>query len=134
MKEDNIIKFKSAPENWKKEFSGIKNNTIRKQDRVSDERFRLIKKFMNKNIDKLYIKIENTETGEIFKREVSDVTVFQDWYLISWVTPHERCIINLEAEAISDNMTDEERKRYQEFIPVLKRCLDEQNKLKKGND
>ncbi|MCS3901766.1 hypothetical protein [Methanococcus voltae] len=87
------IEFKSTPENYEKEKSGIKNNTVREFIAGMGDEYKLdvLLGFMNGDYydDKLKIKIINKETGESFKRYVTDVTAFKtsknDWlYIISW--------------------------------------------------
>lgn len=41
------VKFKSVPENWEKEASGVKPNTIREVD-LSDERFQILAGWMRR--------------------------------------------------------------------------------------
>ena len=78
------IKFKSTPVNWRKEYLGLKNNTIRKQDDEDDVRFNILKDFVYCNLTILNIEIKNTETKEVFSRLVTDVTLFDDYFIISW--------------------------------------------------
>ena len=78
-----IITFKSVPKNWQKEYSGLKQNTVRKQDDPNDERFQLIKLYMV-GMRKLKVGIKNTETRIIFYRDITDVTLFEGYYIISW--------------------------------------------------
>lgn len=75
------IKFKSYPVYWNKESLGLKRNTVRKLD--VDERFDLLNKWMCGKAD-LMISLENTNTGEIFTRDVTDVSEFEGYYIISW--------------------------------------------------
>jgi len=72
------IRFKSTPENFVKEWSGRKPNTIRKID-ITDERFKLLRKGVVR-----FIEIEDTETKRAFKREITDYTEWEDWGIISW--------------------------------------------------
>lgn len=78
-----IISFKSTPDNWEKEYTGVKRNTIRIQDDQHDTRFAYLKNFITRPYP-LRISIENTITGDKFEREVTDVTKFRDAYMISW--------------------------------------------------
>jgi len=78
-----IIKLKSTQENYRKEYLGIKNNTLRKKD-MSDKRFILLSEFENGNINNLVIQITNTKTKETFNKIISDVTTYEDWVIISW--------------------------------------------------
>ena len=77
------IMFKSTPENWYKEQSGQKSNTVRKQDK-SDARFDLLNRWLNGEDMSIIIGIKNTKTGDIFYRNVTDVTEFEGLYIISW--------------------------------------------------
>ena len=77
------IIFKSTPDNWFKEANGQKRNTVRKQD-IPDARFGLLNRWLNGERMPLIIGIKNTETGDIFYRNVSDVTKFEEVYVISW--------------------------------------------------
>lgn len=87
------IIFKSTPENWTKEEMGLKSNTVRKIEK-NDSRFielleRLEKTEKEKNIN-FYcyslgkITIENTETKEKFTRSLTDITVFDNYMILSW--------------------------------------------------
>jgi len=86
------VAFKSIPENWKKEFLGLKKNTIRVTNQDNDVRFEHLRDFEDGNIKRLVIEIINTETKESFRRLVSDVTTTTELikcnhkhcYLISW--------------------------------------------------
>lgn len=78
------ITFKSNPENWRKEYLGLKKNTIRQKDIGLDARFDILAQFINQECNMLEIEIENTETGEAFVRTVTDVTLYNNWYIISW--------------------------------------------------
>lgn len=70
--------FKSTPENWMKERSGRKPNTLRKQD-LTDARFHIRPGEL--------LAIQNTETGEVFERQVTDVTHWEGWTIFSWRHP-----------------------------------------------
>lgn len=78
------VKFKSTHENWKKEYLGIKSNTARiftKKDKRKD----VLLEYITGNLNMLYVDIENTRTGEVFSRVVTDVTLFEDYiFIISW--------------------------------------------------
>lgn len=80
---DNLVIFKSFPDNWLKEKGGNKNNTMRKVD-AEDRRFKLLRE---RNLEAgcpMYIGILNTETNECFIRAISDYTEFEGWAVISW--------------------------------------------------
>lgn len=77
------VEFKSTPENYKKEKSGLKPNTLRKIDQ-NDDRFITLRdkgKIDYKFID---IKIINTRTGKSFEREITDYTEYDGYAIISW--------------------------------------------------
>ena len=79
------IVFNSFPEFWNKESLGLKRNTIREED--TDMRFAKLRLWMSAKID-LRIGIKNTETGDIFHRKITDVSLFvtdkTTLYIISW--------------------------------------------------
>ena len=77
-----IIRFKSTPENWKKEEAGFKRNTVRTID-IQDKRFKRLSRWKPYHID-LFIEIKNTETKEEFQRLISDVTFWENLVIISW--------------------------------------------------
>lgn len=76
------IKFKSTPDLWSKEEKGLKPNTFRKID--TDERFKILFKFHDKELKKLNIIIENSFNSETFERQVKDVTFWDKFVIISW--------------------------------------------------
>lgn len=69
------VSFKSFPEYYEKEKSGIKNNTVRRW-KILDERFKILEQFENGFIKDLFIEIVNTEKKESFVRKVRDVSHF----------------------------------------------------------
>jgi len=77
------VKFRSTQENYRKEFLGLKSNTLRKQD-IEDERFQKLLDFELGNLNNLVIEIINTKTNESFQKIISDVTSYEDWIIISW--------------------------------------------------
>lgn len=77
------IRFKSTQENYRKEISGLKNNTFRKID-MDDERFQKLFEFEMGNLNNLVIIIENAKTKEYFHKFISDVTSYEGWVIISW--------------------------------------------------
>jgi hypothetical protein len=77
------VDFKSIPEYYRKEMLGLKRNTVRKIDR-ENERFQFLEDWMNHKIDNLTIRIIQTQTTESFERQITDVTKFDDYYIISW--------------------------------------------------
>lgn len=80
------IKFKSTPENYRKEYLGLKPNTVRKFDteKRKNSREKALNEWINNKITNLSITIINTETGESLSREVKDVTKWNGFYIISW--------------------------------------------------
>lgn len=96
------VRFKSTQENFSKEISGIKCNTLRNKD-PRDARYRILKECMAK---KEYgrIEIQNTETGAIFSRQITDVTTHRDWYIISWKPDHNSEFNSLYA--LDDDLMD----------------------------
>jgi hypothetical protein len=78
------IQFKSTPENWIKEYTGLKSNTIRKFTESNDVRKEILRDWID-NITKIInIEIYNTTTQEFFTRRITDVTKFEDYFIISW--------------------------------------------------
>lgn len=77
-----LIEFKSTEDNFRKEATGIKNNTVRVMN--MDE--------MNKvdyDIDRIkYIKISCVDGIQSFVRELTDITRFEThgvfFYIFSW--------------------------------------------------
>lgn len=88
-----IITFKSYPEFFEKEKSGLKCNTVRFFD-TCDERILFLYKIVAGEEENAFIEIENTETKEKFQRVISDVSVIKIGnkavYIISWIHKDER--------------------------------------------
>jgi len=81
------ISFKSTPDNWKKEYLGIKRNTVRVFNSNKDKddiRFDILQRYVFNGEWLLKVEIVNTETDESFIREVTDVTLYQSIFIISW--------------------------------------------------
>ncbi len=76
------IKFRSNPENWRKEYLGLKPNTVRSFD--EDIRFEILNSFIDGTWNLIDIEIENTKTTETFIRRITDITVIDTYYIISW--------------------------------------------------
>lgn len=74
---DIIVQFKSTPENFEKEKSGAKSNTIRNIDE-KDERFALLRRGCKR------IRIVKTDLSESFERYVTDYTEWEGYAIISW--------------------------------------------------
>lgn len=74
------IHFKSKSYYFRKEESGIKMNTVRIVNKIEDEQ---IKRFYIDNIE-----IEDTLSGKIFTRVLTDITrfMYKDiiFYIFSW--------------------------------------------------
>lgn len=73
------VNFKSTPENYLKEASGLKNNTVRKKD--NDCRFKILRDFSPEEIT---IRITNSENGHFFERKLRDVNFFEDLVVLTW--------------------------------------------------
>ena len=77
---DNTIIFKSKPDYWTKEHSGIKPNTVRYLNADEWEEYNAS--------DVQYISIVNTECGHTFHRKLMDVTCAviegQPVFVFSW--------------------------------------------------
>jgi len=84
------IKFKSVPRNWRKEWLGTKPNTIRTFAETGDIREELLIDFIEERWNLLEIEIENTETMEVFRRNVIDVNLWDGVYTISWEHSHNK--------------------------------------------
>ena len=78
-----LIGFNSTEENFNKEISGKKTNTLRKFE-LPDNREAILKMYMVGDIDKLKIQICKVGTRQSFIRTVKDVTFWEGWYIISW--------------------------------------------------
>lgn len=79
-----IIEFKSNPKNYAVEKCGRKSNTFRKVD-ITDKRFITLDYASTHPFNQyLKIKIINTETKESFTRNVSDITYWDGYVIISW--------------------------------------------------
>jgi len=80
---NDTLYVKSTPENYKKEESGKKRNTIRKLSSIEKDGYDL-----EEIEDQHFIGITNTVTGELFVREITDFTIVGDlvsgYILISW--------------------------------------------------
>ena len=70
------ITFKSIPDNWNKEFAGIKPNTTRFVDDWDEDRWDLF-------FTATHIEIINTKTNDTFRRKIVDKTQF----------PEKKCVV-----------------------------------------
>lgn len=79
-----IVIFKSESKMYEKEKSGIKPNTLRKMV-TEDDRFIALRRKLNTwDYQPSHICIENKETKEHFIREITDVTEWDGYLIISW--------------------------------------------------
>lgn len=78
------VKFKSTQENFRKEYNGLKSNTIRKFTDKTDIRKTTLDKFISGKINKLQCIIHHTENEETIQNRITDVTIFEGYYIISW--------------------------------------------------
>lgn len=79
------IPFKSTQENWRKEYLGLKCNTVRIFTDLQDKRRDLLRDYIDGLVNIICVIIENVKTGETFSRQVTDVTAFENRiYIISW--------------------------------------------------
>jgi len=84
------IRFNSTPEFWRKEYLGIKPNTIRKSTDSEDVRFEILNDFMDGRWNLIDIEVSNTVTKEEFTRRVTDVSEWDGYYIISWLHSYKR--------------------------------------------
>jgi len=81
------IDFKSTAENYRKEYLGLKKNTVRdlaEDSPENDIRREILDEFISGKLDNLFVRIIKTSTSESFERSVTDVTIFKGVYIISW--------------------------------------------------
>jgi len=78
MKMSELVEFKSVPENYAKEKSGVKPNTERTVP-SDDPRFSSLNERQAKRI-----RIINAETKEYFERIITDITWWDGRFTISW--------------------------------------------------
>lgn len=71
---DRIV-CKSNEDNFHKERVWIKNNTLRE---VEVREYNCIKNFWENFVWK-FIQIRNSETWEVFERQITDITLFKEW-------------------------------------------------------
>lgn len=77
------ISFKSIEPNFRVEYLGLKSNTLREID-ISDIRDKVIQEWLDGDFSMLNIEIINPKSGEKFTREVTDITQWKGWTIISW--------------------------------------------------
>jgi hypothetical protein len=80
-----MIEFKSIPEMYYKEKSGVKNNTLRKVDK-SDIRFRKLKDIEKSTPDEhdMIRILRSDNIQDYFYRQIKDVTFWDGWCIITW--------------------------------------------------
>lgn len=79
------ITFKSKPFYFRKEVLGLKRNTVRRfKENKQDIRQELLNDYISSDLNLLQITIINNVTLERFTRQVTDVTEFEGYYIISW--------------------------------------------------
>lgn len=79
------VKFKSIDKYFRKEYLGLKNNTLKKFDENMDMRKNILDLFIDNKLNILYIEIENLDNSkESFTRIVTDVTYYGGYYIISY--------------------------------------------------
>lgn len=71
------VEFKSTPENYKKEYYGQKNNTVRFLEPSEDRDVILRMAATHPFLHYLHIRIRNTETNNYFERVVKDITFYK---------------------------------------------------------
>ena len=76
----NAVVFRSIPENYEKEKSGAKPNTVRKITLDSIGEIGAVKP--------THIIVENTLTSDLFIRKLTDVTQWKEITIFSW-NPNE---------------------------------------------
>ncbi len=81
------IVFKSLPFFYEKEKSGIKTNTVREIDDQDDKFDSLIWMLQSKEYGRIVIL--NPKTNESFDRKITDVSFYDERFIISW--KHKRC-------------------------------------------
>ena len=79
------IRFKSTPNNYRKEYLGIKPCTVRVFKLLTkDLRLNMLEEYIRGDLTNLNIEITNNTTQENFTREVIDITYYEERYIISW--------------------------------------------------
>jgi len=77
------VSFKSLPEYYEKEYDGRKPNTIRAVDYETDGRFHALKEWSETG-ELGHICIINSETKDAFMREITDISYWGEFVIISW--------------------------------------------------
>ena len=79
-----IVEFKSTPENYKKEYLGTKNNTVRFIEPEDPRAIVLDNAHTHPFLNYLYVRIRNTKTNNYFERPIQDITYYKDITIITW--------------------------------------------------
>lgn len=82
--EGNTIIFKSTPENYHKEYMGLKSCTIRRISLWSE--MKNIEEFAENLPVGSKIRIVNTVTLNYFERTLTDISQFEGLWVFSWGT------------------------------------------------
>ncbi|MBP2143403.1 hypothetical protein J2127_000558 [Methanococcus voltae] len=75
------VEFNSSSKYFDKECSDKKNNTVRNNDGGS--RFKVLKEFADGTLKDLAIIIRSTD-GRRFIRQINDVSIYGDLFIITW--------------------------------------------------
>jgi hypothetical protein len=86
------VTFKSTPENFRKEYFGLKRNTIRKftQQGINEPTEDIIRRdyldrFISGEITDMTITLlDKHPHNQEFTRQITDVTLWEGIYIISW--------------------------------------------------
>lgn len=80
-----LFEFKTIDKYFHFEKDGSKNNIIRKID-LQDDRFLdlIAHNQLGYGEEDLFIKILNKQTGESFTREITNITIFENFIIITW--------------------------------------------------
>jgi len=77
-----VVEFKSVPVFFEVERTGAKSNTMRKFDK-DDERFKILRQWQLSQVFGK-IRIKNSATLETFERQITNISAFHNWIIISW--------------------------------------------------
>ena len=99
---DNLIMFKSIPEMFEKEKDGRKPNTFRRPNNMHEiVQMDVFAREFQKG--QKYIQIENSETGEMFVRRLTDISFYDGFFIYSW---------SAKADNVYKRYTKEEDKNH----------------------
>jgi hypothetical protein len=84
----NVVSFKSREPFFSKEADGRKTNTIRKDDPLDPKMALLACWMMSKDYGLIEI-VRAQDGGQVegFTRQVTDVSFYEGWWIISWRHP-----------------------------------------------